>query len=1056
MMRGRACSFQTAQFSFQQEDLTAADSRHSSNNKLYQCVSVVNQIFSYALLKNAVKIAALLILTLLSFNANSIAQAQTLPAGFTLTQLATGLSSPTAFAFAPDGRIFVCLQGGQVRVIKNGALLPTPFVSLSVDPNGERGLLGIAFDPGFASNGYVYLYYTVNTTPRHNRVSRFTANGDVAQAGSEVLILRLDNLSNATNHNGGAMHFGADGKLFIAVGENATPSNSQTLGNMLGKMLRINSDGTIPTDNPFFNTATGNNRAIWTLGLRNPFTFAFQPGSARMFINDVGQNAFEEINDGVAGANYGWPSSEGPTTNTSHRGPVFFYGHGAGPTTGCAITGGAFYNPSARTFPIEYEGKYFFADFCSGWIRQLDTSTNNSSDFATGFSSPVDLRTGPDGALYVLARGGGGQLLKVQYTASQTPNITTHPVSQTVPSGQAATFTVAASGTGPLSYQWQRNGANIPGATLSSYTINTVSQTDSGAKFRVIVSNNFGSATSNEAVLTVTPNQPPQGNITSPSVGAKYRAGETIQYAGEGTDAENGTLPASAFTWRVDFHHDDHNHPFLPAASGSKTGAFTIPTSGETSSNVFYRIHLTVTDSEGLTHSSFRDILPIKTTITLASNPSGLQLTLDGQPVTAPSSVESVVGMRRTIGVLSPQTLQGVTYEFLSWSDGGAASHEISTPEVNTTFTATFSSMTVPSTFQFSAASYLVAENGIGAQLTVTRSGDTSQPASVDYETSDETAKEKSDYNTTLGTLDFEPGETSKSFTVLITDDGLVEGNKNFSVALSNPTGGPVLGSQKTASVQIAEDDTIQASVNPIEEAQFFVRQHYHDFLNREPDADGLQFWVNQITECGSNAGCREVRRINVSAAFFFSIEFQQTGLLVYRANRAGLGLTPMYRDFMRDSQRLGRGVIVGQGNWEELLAANQSEYMEDFVVRQDFLARYPSTQTPEQYVDALNANTGMPLSQTERDALVNGLKSGSQTRATVFYRVLSDDNYARSLLSSAFVLMEYFGYLRRDADQAGFDFWLGKLNRHNGNFIEAEMVKAFITSAEYVERFGR
>src|SRR5689334_3487711 len=212
---------------------------------------------------------------------------------------------------APDGRIFVCQQTGSLRVIKNGALLSTPFLTLNVDSNGERGLLGIAFDPNFASNNFLYVYYTVPSTPRHNRVSRFTANGDVVANGSEVPILDLDNLSTATNHNGGAIHFGPDGKLYVAVGENANGANAQTLSNRLGKMLRINSDGSIPGDNPFFNTATVLNRSIWALGLRNPFTFAFQPGTGRMFINDVGQNTWEEINDGMAGSNYGWPTTEG-------------------------------------------------------------------------------------------------------------------------------------------------------------------------------------------------------------------------------------------------------------------------------------------------------------------------------------------------------------------------------------------------------------------------------------------------------------------------------------------------------------------------------------------------------------------------------------------------------------------------------------------------------------------------------------------------------------------------------------------------------------------------
>ena len=361
----------------------------------------------------------------LFFGALSLGAA-TLPSGFVESQFGSNLSgSPTAMAFAPDGRLFVCLQNGQLRVIKNGALLAAPFISLSVNASGERGLLGIAFDPNFSSNQFVYLYYTTSASPIHNRISRFTANGDVAAAGSETIILDLENLSSATNHNGGAIHFGPDGKLYAAVGENANPSNSQTLQNRLGKMLRINPDGTIPTDNPFFNTATGANRSIWALGLRNPFTFGFQPNTGRMFINDVGAGSWEEINDGIAGSNYGWPTCEGACspTNRSLRDPLFQYGHGTGATTGCAIVGAAFYNPATNQFPSSYIGKYFFADVCSGWIRVFDPATGTASAFASDIFSPVDLQVGPDGSLYYLTRESNGRIFKVSAIPSQAQNI---------------------------------------------------------------------------------------------------------------------------------------------------------------------------------------------------------------------------------------------------------------------------------------------------------------------------------------------------------------------------------------------------------------------------------------------------------------------------------------------------------------------------------------------------------------------------------------------------------------------------------------------------------
>src|SRR5712692_2809269 len=468
------------------------------------------------------------------------AVAATLPTGFVETQIASGLSSPTAMEFAPDGRLFVCLQGGNLRVVKNGALLPTPFVTLTVDSSGERGLLGVAFDTSFTTNNFVYVYYTVPGSPAHNRVSRFTANGDVAVAGSEVVLLNLDNLSSATNHNGGAIHFGPDGKLYVAVGENANSANSQTLVNLLGKVLRINSDGTIPADNPFFNTA-GARKEIWALGLRNPFTFAFQPGTGRLFINDVGQSTWEEINDGIAGSNYGWSICEGACSppNANFRDPLFQYGHGSSSTTGCAIVGGNFYNPSVVQFPASYVGKYFFADLCTGWIRLFDSSNNTAADFATGISNPVDLKVATDGSLYYLSIGSAA-VFKVQFSGA-APSITTQPSNQTVMQGQPATFTVAASGSTPLSYQWQRNQVNISGANASSYIIASTTLSDNGAKFRCVVSNAFGNATSNEATLTV--NAPP--NINTNPVDQTVMQGQPATF----TVAASGSTPLS-YQWQ--------------------------------------------------------------------------------------------------------------------------------------------------------------------------------------------------------------------------------------------------------------------------------------------------------------------------------------------------------------------------------------------------------------------------------------------------------------------------------------------------------------------------
>lgn len=341
---------------------------------------------------------------------------RTQPAGITRNESwVTGLSSATAFAQAPDGRLFVTQQGGALRVVKNGAPLAAPFLSLTVDPSGERGLLGVALHPNFAANGYLYVYYTTADNGTHNRISRFTANGDLALAGSELKLVELPALSGATNHNGGALHFGADGKLYVGVGDNAQGSLAPDLSSPFGKLLRFNDDGSIPSDNPHFSTQTGLARAVWARGLRNPFTFAVQPGTGRIHINDVGQNTWEEINVGAPGADYGWPASEGPDNVTAGRsGPLYAYKHsaaapaGSGPGgffVGFAIAGGTFY-PTAGNLGAPWRGSYFFADYVSRFIGALDMVNGNAAyAFGSVSGSPVDVLAAADGALLVLTRG---------------------------------------------------------------------------------------------------------------------------------------------------------------------------------------------------------------------------------------------------------------------------------------------------------------------------------------------------------------------------------------------------------------------------------------------------------------------------------------------------------------------------------------------------------------------------------------------------------------------------------------------------------------------------
>lgn len=331
--------------------------------------------------------------------------AATLPSGFTETKL-IGALNLTTLEIAPDGRIFLCEKNGRIRVYKGGKWLDTPMLNIDVDFTEERGLLGIALDPDYGNNPYIYIYYTAKN-PAHNRVSRFRVDGDVA-TGAETVLIDLNPLTQVGWHNGGSIHFGKDGKLYIAAGNNVNQAYSQSLDVLLGKVLRINPDGSIPEDNPFFKTATGNNRAIWALGLRNPFRTAIHPVTGRYFVHDVGDGYAEEINEGKSGTNYGYPKTEGhagtpPTGLTGTYGdPVSFYTH----DDGCAITGGTFYHPASNTFGPEYMDRYFFSDYCGGWIKSIDLANGNAvKSFATGIARPIELKAGPDGSFYYVARG---------------------------------------------------------------------------------------------------------------------------------------------------------------------------------------------------------------------------------------------------------------------------------------------------------------------------------------------------------------------------------------------------------------------------------------------------------------------------------------------------------------------------------------------------------------------------------------------------------------------------------------------------------------------------
>jgi hypothetical protein len=400
---------------------------------------------------------------------------------------------------------------------------------------------------------------------------------------------------------------------------------------------------------------------------------------------------------------------------------------------------------------------------------------------------------------------------------------------------------------------------------------------------------------------------------------------------------------------------------------------------------------------------------------------------------------------------------------------------------------------TLDRTIQLDAFNYAVNEGSGPVLVTLTRAGDTSAAASVEYSTSDAaganncrdlngTASSRCDYEATVGTIQFAAGETSKTLTIPIVDDAYAEGSEKFKLTLSNVKGGS-LGLQNPATLTILDNETTDG-LNPLAQASFFARQHYIDFLNREADAPGLAFWSNQITECQQpGATCdAAVRRINVSAAFFLSIEFQETGYLVERLYKTAYGeatgtsnlgpthqlAVPIVRlnEFLPDSQEIGRGLIVGQTGWEQVLENNKVAFILQFVQRSRFTNLFPTSLTPAQFIEQLFAHAGVTPTVAERTAAINEFAGAATTsdnsaRARALRLVAENATLKQSEKNKAFVLMQFFGYLRRnpndpqDTDYTGYDFWLTKLNEFNGDFIRAEMVKAFIDSGEYRARFG-
>jgi PKD repeat protein len=456
----------------------------------------------------------------------------------------------------------------------------------------------------------------------------------------------------------------------------------------------------VPGDNPFIEQPDDpeTRSEIWAYGFRNPFTMALDPQTGTLYANDVGENNWEEIDEVIAGANYGWPECEGPfgqsfcmDNDSDFTDPVHAYSQSTG---GCAITGGAFYRADA--FSATYDGSYFFADYCGDWIRQLHpdgTVTTFATDTGGG---PVDLDTGPDGSLYYLSYGDGA-VYRISYVSGENHNPT------------AAISASVTFGTAPLEVQFDAsNSSDADEGDVLTFTWDFDDGTDqasgvqvthtfeSPGQYDVTLTVDDGNEGTDSATVQIRVGTPPVGEITSPADGAFAIVGDTIEFEGTASDAEDGDLEAEAFTWEIVLHHhleDDplhHVHLFLGPLEGIESGSFLIDHEEIHDSDIWFRIHLTVTDSDGLTHESASDVFLQQIDLTLDTEPSGLTLAFQGQPADAPFTRLAPVGAHRDIEANSPQQVGEDRYVFASWSNGGEQAQTLIVPAEDTTLTAAF------------------------------------------------------------------------------------------------------------------------------------------------------------------------------------------------------------------------------------------------------------------------------------------------------------------------------------------------------------------------------
>jgi glucose/arabinose dehydrogenase/PKD repeat protein len=669
------------------------------------------------------------------------AAAAATPSGFADALVAT-VPAPTALAFTPDGRLLIASRTGQIRIVKGGTLLSA--VALDLAPrlcsNSERGLLGIAVDPGFDTNRAIYAFYTYRragscsqltpSTDPVNRISRFTVSGDTVDPASEVVL--VDNiLTSAGGHNAGDLNFGKDGYLYATVGDGicdyAAPANCGAVNDasrdrhvLAGKVLRITRDGGVPPTNPFLGAdsarcnVTGRTdvgkicQETFAWGLRNPFRFAFDPNATgtRFFVNDVGQDHWDEIDEGRAGADYGWNVREGFCARGSATdcgappvgmtNPVYSYGVGV---ERASITGGAFVPNGA--WPAGFDGDYLYADYVRGTISRLSRDSGGayrSEAFVTGLGegSAIHLRFGPHGtsqALYYTTYAVGGQVRRLAPTANRPPTavLTTEGATGGVP--RDVGFDASGSSdpdTGDtLTYRWTW-GDGTPAVETSAATTRHTYTSFGTYSATLVVRDSRGGVSDPVSVVVHAGNTPPAVSIDAPTTATRFRVGETLTLQASATDAQDGALPATALRWEVLRRHDNHTHPYLDETGNGLSLTAPAPEDLPAAATSDLLIRVTATDAHGATTRVEQRVLPATVDVTFATQPAGLRVDVNGTTLTGPQTVTSWVGYVLNVRADAQTTSTGQGYAFASWSDGGAAAHAVTTPAAAATYTATF------------------------------------------------------------------------------------------------------------------------------------------------------------------------------------------------------------------------------------------------------------------------------------------------------------------------------------------------------------------------------